>query len=233
MADKIGIHDSDIHELKLGGSFAKDNSVAFHSIRYDFKPASVDTTRAANVSVGKGSSVTVEVPHVEGSGTSHTVFKGNKRPCQKECVLIIDHTTGEITLERLASDIRLKKTRLENSSRAAQQAGRPLTPVETKVKPPSPPKRKEEKKTNEIVKEISPPHMPPVEEMADSDMSLATDSDDSDSDKASGSIVLLNDTPHSIFAPTVPVSSSGERPPFLSTLSEDLHLSDTSGSDSD
>ena len=48
---------------------------------------------------------------LQGSGTSHTVYKGNKRPCQKECVLIIDHKTGEITLERLAADLRLKKTR--------------------------------------------------------------------------------------------------------------------------
>ena len=47
----------------------------------------------------------------QGSGTSHTVYKGNKRPSQKECVLIIDHNTGEITLEKLANAIQLKKTR--------------------------------------------------------------------------------------------------------------------------
>lgn len=48
----------------------------------------------------------------QGSGTSHTVYKGNKRPCPKECVLIIDHDTGAYTLERLSTHIQLKKTRL-------------------------------------------------------------------------------------------------------------------------
>jgi len=48
---------------------------------------------------------------LQGAGTTHTVYKGNKRPSQKECVLIIDHTTGEMTLEKLANTIQLKKTR--------------------------------------------------------------------------------------------------------------------------
>ena len=47
----------------------------------------------------------------QSSGTSHTVFKGNKRPVQKECVLVINHDTGEFTLEKLSNAIQLKKTR--------------------------------------------------------------------------------------------------------------------------
>ena len=48
---------------------------------------------------------------VQGSGTTHTVFKGNKKPTAKECVLIIDHETGTYTLEKLDQNVLLKKTR--------------------------------------------------------------------------------------------------------------------------
>jgi ELL-associated factor len=47
----------------------------------------------------------------QGAGTDHTVYKGNKRQCLKECVLIIDHQTGTFTLEKLTNNIQLKKTR--------------------------------------------------------------------------------------------------------------------------
>lgn len=58
--------------------------------------------------------MTVTVPHLDGAGTPHTVFKGSQRPYQKECVLIIDRVTGEITLEKLSSNIQVKKTRYKN-----------------------------------------------------------------------------------------------------------------------
>lgn len=50
----------------------------------------------------------------DGAGTQHTVFKGSQRPYNKECVLIIDKITGEITLEKLSANIQLKKTRSES-----------------------------------------------------------------------------------------------------------------------
>lgn len=46
-----------------------------------------------------------------------TVFKGNQRNYQKECVLIIDKITGEITLEKLHTNIQVKKTRSENPNK--------------------------------------------------------------------------------------------------------------------
>ncbi|CAL1528806.1 unnamed protein product [Lymnaea stagnalis] len=124
--------DNDIHELKLGNSFDTHSKVGFHTIRYDFKPASVDTNKEACVEVGKGNQVTVTVPHVEGSGISHTVFKGNKQPVMKECVLIIDHNTGTFTLEQLTSKITVKKTRLDGSSKAMQHITGRVTPVDKK-----------------------------------------------------------------------------------------------------
>ncbi|KRT86329.1 hypothetical protein AMK59_2627 [Oryctes borbonicus] len=68
----------------------------------------------ASVNVGNNNQVTVTVPHLDGSGTQQTVFKGSQRPYNKECVLIIDKITGEITLEKLSGNIQVKKTRSES-----------------------------------------------------------------------------------------------------------------------
>lgn len=61
--------------------------------------------------MGSDNTITVTVPHLDGAGTPHTVFKGSQRPYNKEYVLIFDKVTGEITLEKLAANIQVKKTR--------------------------------------------------------------------------------------------------------------------------
>nr|XP_032823779.1 ELL-associated factor 1 [Petromyzon marinus] len=105
------------HVLRLGESFERRPRAGFHAIRYDFKPASIDTACEGTLDVGKGDQVTITLPNVEGSTPPTTVFKGSKRPCMKECVLIINHDTGEYTLEKLTSNIQVKKTRFEGSSK--------------------------------------------------------------------------------------------------------------------
>ena len=67
----------------------------------------------ATVDILPNNEVNVTVPHCDGAGTAQTsMFRGPKKPYgNKECVLIIDHNTGEITLERLSHNIQLKKTR--------------------------------------------------------------------------------------------------------------------------
>ncbi|CAH0714254.1 unnamed protein product, partial [Brenthis ino] len=125
MADKHTLN-YDVRELKLGSSFTNNKSSQYHTIKYDFKPASVDVNKMATVDVGTNNQVTVTVPHLDGAGVPQTVFKGSQRPYTKECVLIIDRVTGEITLEKLSSNIQVKKTRQETS-----QKPRPLTPVTT------------------------------------------------------------------------------------------------------
>ncbi|XP_050302129.1 ell-associated factor Eaf [Anthonomus grandis grandis] len=110
MAEKLGLGTEE-RVLKIGQSFTNPRSKAFHTVRYDFKPASVDTNKKATLDVGDNSQVTVTVPHLDGAGTTQTVFKGSQRPYTKECVLIIDRVTGELTLEKLTCNIQLKKTR--------------------------------------------------------------------------------------------------------------------------
>ncbi|XP_045447744.1 ell-associated factor Eaf [Melitaea cinxia] len=114
----------EVRELKLGTSFTNNKASQYHTIKYDFKPASVDVNKMATVDVGTNNQVTVTVPHLDGAGVPQTVFKGSQRPYAKECVLIIDRVTGEITLEKLSSNIQVKKTRQETNSKP-----RPLTPV--------------------------------------------------------------------------------------------------------
>lgn len=108
--------DSEVRELKLGSTFTNPNPrTVFHTLKYDFKPASVDTSKPATLEVGTNKQVTVTVPHNDSSGVPNTVFKGNQRDyTRKECVLIIDRVTGEITLEKLNSNVQVKKTRTEN-----------------------------------------------------------------------------------------------------------------------
>ncbi|XP_029937333.1 ELL-associated factor 2 [Myripristis murdjan] len=109
--------DSQDHVLKLGETFEKHPKSAYHTVRYDFKPASIDTTCEGELDVGKGEQVTITLPNLEGSSAPVTVFKGSKRPYMKECILIVNHDTGEYRLEKLNSNIAVKKTRAEGSSK--------------------------------------------------------------------------------------------------------------------
>lgn len=132
MADKLRL-GPEIRELKIGTSFL-NNRTAFHTLRYDFKPASVvSSSKHASVEVGANAEVTVT--HHEAVGAPQTVFKGSTRPCQKECVLIIDRATGQVTLEKLSTNIQLKKTRQEGP-RVLNNCNRPPTPVEKRPSPP-------------------------------------------------------------------------------------------------
>ncbi|XP_012527434.1 ell-associated factor Eaf isoform X3 [Monomorium pharaonis] len=98
----------------------------------DFKPASVDDSKEARVDVGSDNTVTVTVPHLDGAGTPHTVFKGSQRPYNKEYVLILDKITGEITLEKLTANVQVKKTRAEPKRNSNSNTS---MPVEVKRSP--------------------------------------------------------------------------------------------------
>ncbi|XP_016941027.3 ell-associated factor Eaf [Drosophila suzukii] len=119
LAERLNIGE-EVRELKLGASFnPKNTSTAFHTIKYDFKPASVDTSRMASVDVGSNNQVTVIVPNSESSGVPHTVYKGNQREYAKECLMIYDKETGAITIEKLNHNIQVKKTRSEVTNKPA------------------------------------------------------------------------------------------------------------------
>ncbi|VVC24647.1 Transcription elognation factor Eaf, N-terminal [Cinara cedri] len=109
--DSLESFGSEPAELKLGSTFS-GKGPGFHTLRYDFKPASVDSNKPASVDISSSNrEVTVTLPNFDGAGASHTVYKGSHKDYTKECVLIIDHTTGEITLEKLTTNVQLKSTR--------------------------------------------------------------------------------------------------------------------------
>ncbi|KAJ8898448.1 hypothetical protein PR048_003808 [Dryococelus australis] len=132
LAETLGL-GTNTYEVKLGNSFTNSRGSSFHTVKYDFKPASVDTSKMATVKVESNHQVTVTVPHLDGAGVPHTVFKGSERPYQKECVLIIDKKTGEITLEKLSTNIQVKKTRPEHNHRQHQANNNLLPSVEPQV----------------------------------------------------------------------------------------------------
>lgn len=126
--------DNKSHKLNLGSSFRQSGNTAFHTARYDFKPASVDNQREGVLEIGSGNEVTISLPNVQGSKTPCTVYKGNKKPVQKECVLIYDNITGEFTLERMTSQIQVKKTR--DSGNSSFPSNPTLHPVTSRMPKP-------------------------------------------------------------------------------------------------
>jgi len=134
------------HQLKIGNSFQKKgNNSVFHSIRYDFTPLSVDEDRMGKLEVQENNSVSVTLPHND--GINATNYKGGAKPAgSKDCILIIDHETGELTLERLSNQILLKKTRAEKPEKhpggyngdGASGVSNPYLVKQEPEKPPNP-----------------------------------------------------------------------------------------------
>lgn len=244
--------DKDEHVLKLGESFEKRPKSSFHTIRYDFKPASIDTSCEGALQVGKGDEVTITLPHIPSSTPPMTVFKGNKRPYQKDCVLIINHDTGEFVLEKLSSSIQVKKTRAEGSSkiqaRIEQQSVRssqPSSQFRAPTKPgagvktsPSPSKDNPspEPQLDDIKRELRA-EVEVIEQMSSSGSSSSDSGSGSDNDSSSSD--TEHQTPRTLTqtSPTRPHTANGgvDRPgnnQLMNTLRNDLQLSE-SGSDSD
>ncbi|XP_068401614.1 ELL-associated factor 2 [Eschrichtius robustus] len=252
--------DSRERVLKLGESFEKQPRCAFHTVRYDFKPASIDTSCEGELEVGKGEQVTITLPNIEGSTTPVTVFKGSKKPYLKECILIINHDTGECRLEKLSSNITVKKTRVEGSSkiqyRIEQQqqqmrnsARTPNlvkhSPSEDKMSPASP--------MDDIERELKAEaslmdQMSSCDSSSDSKSSSSSSSEDSSSDSEDeecrsspsdpGNYVSKHPTMSTMPQCRIPEIVAGHNKHhdsnglLMNTLRNDLQLSE-SGSDSD
>lgn len=236
--------DKEEHVLKLGDSFEKRPKSSFHTIRYDFKPASIDTSCEGELQVGKGDEVTITLPHIPGSTPPMTVFKGNKRPYQKDCVLIINHDTGEFMLEKLSSSIQVKKTRAEGSSkiqaRIEQQSVRAnqLTPQSRPpIKPgagaktsPSKDNPSPEPQLDDIKRELRA-EVDVIEQMSSSGSSSSSESGSGDDSSCSDREQDTHLSPSRNNMANGINQSQGSNQ-LMNTLRNDLQLSE-SGSDSD
>jgi len=110
------------HALRVGDSFLSKTAPSYHTLRYDFKPASVGDCKETYVEVAENQEVTVTVPKLDETGEVRdaTMFKGPRKQYQKECLLIYNHETGEFVLEQLTHNIQLKKTRGEVTEEVLQ-----------------------------------------------------------------------------------------------------------------
>ncbi|KAM3917226.1 ELL-associated factor 2 isoform 1-T2 [Leptodactylus fuscus] len=241
------LFDTKERVLKLGESFEKQPRCGFHTIRYDFKPASIDTSCEGDLEVGKGEQVTITLPNLEGSTAPVTVFKGSKRTYLRECILIVNHDTGECRLEKLSSNISVKKTRAEGSSKIQsrieqqQQQMRNTSKTPTSGKSSSPlgklsPTSPMDDIERELMAEASV-----IDQMSSSDSSSeskssSSSSDDSSSDsedegnKSSRPAPQLQQSSSSMESGNSKPQDGGKQ--LMSTLRNDLQLSE-SGSDSD
>lgn len=253
--------DNQEHVLKLGETFEKHPKSAFHTVRYDFKPASIDTTCEGELEVGKGEQVTITLPNLEGSSAPVTVFKGSKRPYMKECILIVNHDTGEYRLEKLNSNIAVKKTRAEGSSkihsRLEQQTSRLSQQMKTNSSSSNSNKSSASSKSSPPKEKTSPASpMDDIERelMAEAQVMDQLSSGDSSSDSNSSSSSSSDDSSSSsdsederASAPPPPVLTNHSMPiintsinnchqesggGLMNTLKSDLQLSE-SGSESD
>nr|XP_009686262.1 PREDICTED: ELL-associated factor 1 [Struthio camelus australis] len=223
----------------------------------DFKPASIDTSCEGELQVGKGDEVTITLPHIPGSTPPMTVFKGNKRPYQKDCVLIINHDTGEYVLEKLSSSIQVKKTRAEGSSkiqarieqqsaRASQPPSQFRAPTKPAVGPKTSPLKDNpspEPQLDDIKRELRA-EVEIIEQMSSSSGSSSSDSESSSGSEDESSSSEGEEPAH--VSPSQPpqqqynnrnaVANGTSRPQgsnqLMNTLRNDLQLSE-SGSDSD
>ncbi|XP_058036192.1 ELL-associated factor 1 isoform X1 [Ahaetulla prasina] len=245
--------DKEEHPLQLGESFERHPKASFHTIRYDFKPASIDTSCEGELQVGKGDEVTITLPHIPGSTPPMTVFKGNKRPYQKDCVLIINHDTGEYVLEKLSSSIQVKKTRAEGSSkiqaRIEQQSARAAqssTQFRAPTKPAAGPKTsplKDNPSPEPQLDDIKRELRAEVEIIEQMSSSSGSSSSESESSSGSGDETSSNDGGETAHPPpsqqcnnkNVVANGTGRAQgnnQLMNTLRNDLQLSE-SGSDSD
>ncbi|KAM5281842.1 ELL-associated factor 2 [Ctenodactylus gundi] len=243
--------------LKLGETFEKRPRYAFHTVRYDFKPASIDTSCEGHLEVGKGEEVIITLPNIEGSTSPVTVFKGSKKPYLKECILIINHDTGECRLEKLNSNITVKKTRVEGSSKVhcqveqQQQQMRNSTRTPSLVKyAPSEDQVSPSSLMDDIERELKAEaslmdQMSSCDSSSDSKSSSSSSSEDSSSDsdgdegRSSDPRNHVSEYPAISATPQCRISDTDashnrfrDDSGLMSTLRNDLHLSE-SGSDSD
>ncbi|XP_061465112.1 ELL-associated factor 2 isoform X2 [Rhineura floridana] len=228
----------------------------------DFKPASIDTSCEGDLEVGKGEQVTITLPNIEGSTPPVTVFKGSKKPYQKECILIINHDTGECRLEKLSSNITVKKTRGEGSSKVQSRIEQQqqllmrnankipnsvkCSPPKEKMSPPSPLDdiERELKAEAKVIEQMSSSDSSSESKSSSSSSSSENSSSDSEDEEAKPSLSLS--MPH--LQPQLPLMAVSQQAfpdvdagyhrsressgHLMNTLRNDLQLSE-SGSDSD
>ncbi|XXG45883.1 hypothetical protein AAC387_Pa02g0848 [Persea americana] len=122
-------HPDRWYDLTLGSSFKDNASSKFFTLRYEFKPASIDKNQPGSLHKNKENRVTVEFQNNQ-PGKPKVAFEGNTEDYKdNDCVLFFDGET--FRLERLHRAVkRLRYVRVHGESSAAAVA-----PVTTSAGP--------------------------------------------------------------------------------------------------
>ncbi|KAI6645905.1 ELL-associated factor 2-like [Oopsacas minuta] len=140
-----------VYNIKFGKSLIdkprRKHDHSYQSVSFDFKPISLNATKAAKLSVNhEDHSMTISVPRESAGGKQEagaeaaesTLFKGPKQTYDKDFVLIWNHASGEITLERVGCTSALKQKRIGNwpppASTFAMSADTISAPTKSKTK---------------------------------------------------------------------------------------------------
>ncbi|KAJ7590810.1 RNA polymerase II transcription elongation factor-domain-containing protein [Mycena floridula] len=106
----------------------------FYSMRYNFKPSSVDVTKSATLVKDANSKLVVE--HQSTQEDEVHVFLGEEVPAKEWlCVLIYDEENGTFTLEKLDSTIALNLDRKASGVRPSHKTSPPTTGPSTGTRP--------------------------------------------------------------------------------------------------
>eukprot|EP00039_Didymoeca_costata_P000309 m.45085 g.45085 ORF g.45085 m.45085 type:complete len:228 (-) comp10185_c0_seq2:193-876(-) len=106
------------YPVVLGETFSNNCSTQYHSVRYDFKPASIDTSTPGNLNVTAGTQkVKLQLNSTEGG--EKIKFEGPASHATKECILLFDSDKKAFRLEKLCKSIKLKHTGRRDDRRTA------------------------------------------------------------------------------------------------------------------
>jgi len=120
-----GWGDGKNYPVELGVSFNDDCGDGFHTIKYDFKPHSIDYETAGKLEVSQASSVGKKINVQMFNDQSETIaFAGS---CQSvkydtDCVLIFDKDRQVFTLERVSNAISLRHDRTDQKVAGQKRA---------------------------------------------------------------------------------------------------------------
>ncbi|CAK9868602.1 unnamed protein product [Sphagnum jensenii] len=109
------------YRLKLGPTVSEQNSSRFYTLRYEFKPASIDTGTPGTLHKGVENKVTVEFSNNQ-AGKPKVAFQGNSEDCKDlDAIIFFDGTS--FRLERLHRAVKsLRHVRLPGESASAVAA---------------------------------------------------------------------------------------------------------------
>ncbi|KAF3839167.1 hypothetical protein F7725_017884 [Dissostichus mawsoni] len=146
--------DKEEHVLKLGESFEKRPKSSFHTIRYDFKPASIDTSCEGELQVGKGEEVTItaegsskiqariEQQSVRSTSQPSSQFRAPTKPGAKA-------SPPPLKTTQLRAEVEVIEQMSSSSSDSASGSGEESSDGEPDAPPPRP------------LSQTSPPRPPP------------------------------------------------------------------------